>query len=125
MAEDDLAEDKEDKEEKDLTGAKVCCCGAACKVNGKCTTAHKCLYCDRYMHAICGFPVPEDDPRHSICHSQFCNDCQAVPTDPPRENEKEKDDTPKEDEEEKDDTPKDNTTKDDDKGEKVSAPSTS
>ena len=56
----------------------TCCCGAECKLHaagGKCTTDHKCLHCDRYMHAICGYPVPEDDPRHTICYSQICNEC--------------------------------------------------
>ena len=55
----------------------VCCCGDLCKVpaNPNCGTAHKCFYCDRFMHTICGFPIPEEEQTRGFCYAQFCNDC--------------------------------------------------
>ena len=57
------------------------CCAANCALGGKCDRKHKCAYCDRYMHAICGFPLSEDHPKWSICYSQYCQDCSSKKND--------------------------------------------
>jgi hypothetical protein len=54
----------------------VCCCGDRCRVpsHPNCGTAHKCFVCDRYMHTICGYPIPEEE-QTSFCYAQICFDC--------------------------------------------------
>ena len=51
-----------------------CCCGARCALGGKCDSQHKCFGCERFIHAICGTPLPEDSKR-SICYATICFDC--------------------------------------------------
>ena len=55
--------------------ANDCCCGSRCQLGGKCDSQHKCAFCDRFMHAICGHPLSEEDPKFSLCYSQYCFDC--------------------------------------------------
>ena len=56
----------------------ICCSGPSCALGGKCDKKHKCAFCDRYMHAICGFPLSEEHPKWSICYSQYCQDCKKA-----------------------------------------------
>ena len=55
----------------------TCCCGDACKApaNPNCGTLHRCLICERTMHTICGFPVPEEEQTRGHKYAQICNDC--------------------------------------------------
>lgn len=57
------------------TISKNCCYASHCTLGGKCSSAHKCLYCNQFMHTICGFTIPDNHPEHSICYSQYCNNC--------------------------------------------------
>ena len=56
-----------------------CCTGSHCILGAKCDSQHKCIKCDRYLHAICGFPANEDDPKFSICFSRVCHGCSKTP----------------------------------------------
>jgi hypothetical protein len=55
----------------------VCCCGALCRVpaNPNCGTHHRCFHCERPMHTLCGFPIPEEEQTRGMCYAQICNDC--------------------------------------------------
>jgi hypothetical protein len=70
-----------------------CVCGSDCLLKAKCDSQHKCVRCDGFLHAICGHPVDETDPKWSICYSRICNGCYggtvataAVATAPPNNN---------------------------------------
>ena len=53
----------------------VCCCGDRCAVKTNPGKAHKCYDCDRYMHTICGYPIPEEQQDRGFCYAQICFDC--------------------------------------------------
>jgi hypothetical protein len=55
----------------------VCCCGDRCNNFNfrNCGTAHRCWDCDRPMHTICGYPIPEEEQTRGFCYAQRCFDC--------------------------------------------------
>ena len=52
-----------------------CCCGSRCSLGGRCDSQHKCIRCERHLHAICGVFADETDPKWSICYSRICFNC--------------------------------------------------